>query len=110
MCMPSRSPVSSPEPWIDDPIKAFRYINRTALFLMCNMFSWIVTLCLLEGVLGGLLDHPLKRLLDLGPDWADALLLLLMPLPLSWPFYVAFARIHRAWHRFRSQYRFKWYR
>lgn len=110
MCMPSGSGNRLPEPWIDDPTKVFRYINRTAMFLMCNMLSLLLTVGLIEGLLGLLLDQPLKRMFALSPDWMDALLLLLMPLPLSWPFYVGFAKFHRASHSFRSRYRFKWHR
>ncbi|WNH50564.1 hypothetical protein PDM28_09865 [Stenotrophomonas aracearum] len=72
------------------------------------MFSLLVTLGLVEGLLGGLLDHPFKRMFNLGPEGIDAFLLLLVPLPLSWPFYVAFAKFHRASHSFRSRYRFRW--
>ncbi|WP_313341572.1 hypothetical protein [Stenotrophomonas sp.] len=85
-----------PEAVIDDPSRGWRIFERTMLFLMCNMLSLFATVGLLES----LLDDPVKRMLAVGPDWMDALLLLVTPLPIAWLFYLAFAGLSRWWHRF----------
>lgn len=95
LSMPSSSAIRLPYAPIDDPSKGWRILNRSMLFLMCNMLSWFSTLALLEG----LLDQPVKRALALGPDVIDALLLLIAPLPIAWLFYLSFAWFQRWWHR-----------
>lgn len=106
MCTQSVSRFRLPEAWIDDPNAFFRYINRTMLFLMCNLLSWIATL----GTLKSLPGQPLLRMLDAGTEWMDALLILALPLPLAAVFYLGFARMNRWWHGFTSGYRFTWRR
>ncbi len=83
-----------PEAWIDDPSKGWRTFNRIMAFLMCNLLSLLVTGLLLKS----LLNDSLARMLVAGPDLMDAMLLLVMPLPLAWLLYVAFARFNRWWH------------
>lgn len=92
------SQISSPRPpeaCIDDPSKGWRIYHRTMLFLMCNMLSLFATVMLLES----LLDDPVKHMLDFGPDWVDALLMLVVPLPIAWLFYIAFVGLSRWWNR-----------
>ncbi|WP_421567051.1 hypothetical protein [Stenotrophomonas sp. PD6] len=89
------SRVRSPEACIDDPGRGWRVFYRTMLFLMCNMFSLFATVVLLET----LLDDPVKHMLALGPDWADALLMLVVPLPIAWLLYLTFAGLSRWWNR-----------
>jgi len=85
-----------PEAWIDDPSKGFRTFRRTMAFLMCNMLSLLATGVMLTK----LLDDRLLRMLVAGPDVIDAMLMLVMPLPLAWPLYLAFAKFNRWWHNF----------
>ncbi|MGH8036939.1 MAG: hypothetical protein ACREPD_04280 [Stenotrophomonas sp.] len=84
-----------PEACIDDPSRGWRVFYRTMLFLMCNMFSLFATAMLLES----LLHDPAKRMLAFGPDWVDALLMLVVPLPVAWLFYLACAGLSRWWNR-----------
>jgi len=95
MSMPSSSGIRPPESWIDDPSKGWRILNRTMLFLMCNMLSLFATVGLLES----LLDDPVKHMLAYGPDMMDALLMLVTPLPIAWLFYLAVAALNRWWNR-----------
>jgi len=92
------SSTSLPEACIDDPSKGWRIYHRTMLFLMCNMLSLFATF----GMLESLLDDPVKHLLAFGSDWMDALLMLVMPLPIAWLLYLAFARLSRWWNEFLS--------
>lgn len=96
MAMPSSSGIRPPESWIDDPSKGWRIFNRTMLFLIANMLSLFATISLLESVL----DDPVKRMLDFGPDMMDALLMLVTPLPIAWLFYLALIALNRGWNRF----------
>lgn len=75
---------------IDDPWRAFRYFNRVALFGLAYILAWVSTI-----LVSSLLPESAMQAFRKSPELAQAVLLLVCPVPLAVMSYGALARLSR---------------
>ena len=75
---------------IDDSWTAFRYFNRLALFGFCFFWSWVSSV-----VIAGFLPGDLAQAFRQSPESTQALLMLILPVPLAVVFYWVAAKWSR---------------